>query len=42
MPSIQTPQRNQLLAGLSQQESERIYPHLKLVPMPLGKVLYES
>jgi CRP-like cAMP-binding protein len=42
MPSIQTPQCNQLLAGLSRQESERIYPHLKLVPMPLGKVLYES
>ena len=23
-------------------ERERIYPHLQLVPMPLGKVLYES
>lgn len=42
MPSIQSPQRNQLLAALSQQESERILPHLSLVPMPLGKVLYES
>jgi CRP-like cAMP-binding protein len=42
MPSIHTPQRNQLLAGLSRQECERIYPHLKLVPMPLGRVLYES
>jgi CRP-like cAMP-binding protein len=36
-----TPQRSQLLAALTQCESERIYPHLKLVPMPLGKVLYE-
>ena len=35
------PQRNQLLAALSQQECDRIFPHLKLVPMPLGKVLYE-
>jgi len=42
MPSIHSPQRNQLLAGLSRRESERIHPHLKLVPMPLGKVLYES
>jgi len=35
------PLRNQLLAALSQQECDRIFPHLKLVPMPLGKVLYE-
>lgn len=41
MPSIQSPQRNQLLAALSRQESDRIYPHLKLIPMSLGKVLYE-
>jgi CRP-like cAMP-binding protein len=36
------PQQNQLLAALSSAERERIYPHLRLVPMPLGKVLYES
>ncbi len=36
-----TPRRNQLLAALSQDECDRIYPHLRLVPMPLGKVLYE-
>ena len=36
------PQQNQLLAALSGAERERIYPHLRLVPMPLGKVLYES
>jgi CRP-like cAMP-binding protein len=35
------PQRNQLLAALSPEECERIYPHLRLVPLPLGKVLYE-
>jgi CRP-like cAMP-binding protein len=33
---------NHLLAALPPAERERIYPHLKLVPMPLGKVLYES
>jgi len=41
-PTTHSPQRNELLAALSPQESARIYPHLDLVPMPLGKVLYES
>jgi CRP-like cAMP-binding protein len=36
------PQQNHLLAALSAAERERIYPHLRLTPMPLGKVLYES
>ncbi len=36
------PEQNQLLAALSAAERERLYPHLQLVPMPLGKVLYES
>jgi len=35
-------QRNNLLAALPQAERERLIPHLKLVPMPLGMVLYES
>jgi CRP-like cAMP-binding protein len=42
MPSTHTPQQNQLLAALSQKECDRILPNLKLVPMPLGKVPYES
>jgi CRP-like cAMP-binding protein len=42
MPFTHTPPRNQLLGALSRQECDRIYPHLRLVPMPLGKVLYES
>jgi CRP-like cAMP-binding protein len=37
-----SPQENHLLAALSPADRERIYPHLDLVPMPLGKVLYES
>jgi CRP-like cAMP-binding protein len=42
MPSTADPVQNHLLAALSAPERERIYPHLQLVPMPLGKVLYES
>jgi CRP-like cAMP-binding protein len=33
---------NRLLAALPGAVRERIFPHLKLVPMELGKVLYES
>jgi CRP-like cAMP-binding protein len=42
MPSPREPQQNHLLAALSAAERERLYPHLQLVSMPLGKVLYES
>jgi CRP-like cAMP-binding protein len=33
---------NHLLAAMSVDEYERLLPHLQLVAMPLGKVLYES
>jgi CRP-like cAMP-binding protein len=39
---VQDPQQNHLLAAFSSAESERIFPLLELVPMPLGQVLYES
>ena len=42
MPSSHDPEQNHLLGALSSAERERLYPHLRLVPMPLGKVLYES
>ena len=42
MPGSHDPQQNYLLAALSAVERERVYPHLQLVTMPLGKVLYES
>src|SRR5438270_13278562 len=42
MPGSHNPEQNHLLAALSPAERKRIYPHLRLVPMPLGKVLYES
>ena len=36
------PQDNHILDALPALERERLFPHLKLVPMPLGMVLYES
>jgi CRP-like cAMP-binding protein len=36
------PQENQILAALPTAERERLFPHLTLVAMPLGMVLYES
>jgi len=36
------PGQNHLLAALPTEVSDRIFPHLQLVPLPLGKVLYES
>ena len=42
MSGSHNPQQNHLLAALAPAERERIFPHLHLVPMPLGSVLYES
>ncbi len=36
------PAQNHLLGALSAEEYERLVPHLQLVPLTLGKVLYES
>jgi CRP-like cAMP-binding protein len=36
------PQQNHLLAALPPAEFDRLAPHLQLVTMPLGEVLYES
>src|ERR1017187_5298874 len=36
------PEQNHLLAALSPAEHERLTPHLKLIPLPLGNVLCES
>ena len=36
------PQDNYLLAALSPEVQERLFPHLELVPLELGRVLYES
>jgi CRP-like cAMP-binding protein len=42
MSGSHNPQQNHLLAALAPAERERIFPHLHLVPMALGSVLYES
>jgi CRP-like cAMP-binding protein len=42
MPGPHSPRQNHLLAAVPAAESQRLYPHLELVPLPLGDVLYES
>lgn len=42
MPSPHNPLQNHLLSSLPTAEYERLFPHLELVAMPLGEVLYES
>ena len=42
MSSIHDPNQNHLLAALLDAEYDRLAPHLELVPMLLGDVLYES
>lgn len=39
MPS---PEQNHLLRALPSAERQRLFPHLRLVPLPLGAILYES
>jgi CRP-like cAMP-binding protein len=42
MKATSSPLENHILNALPQKERERLFPHLKLVAMPLGMVLYES
>ena len=42
MTDLNCPRQNHLLDALPAAEYERLFPHLELVPMPLGEVLYES
>ena len=42
MPDTPTPLQNHLLAALPAEVQGRLFPHLELVALPLGKVLYES
>jgi CRP-like cAMP-binding protein len=37
-----SPHQNHLLASIPEEIFERLSPHLELIPMPLGEVLYES
>jgi CRP-like cAMP-binding protein len=42
VPSLHKPKQNHLLAAMPAAEFDRLLPHLELVPMPIGEVLYES
>jgi len=42
MPTQPNPNQNHLLAALLDTEFDRLSPHLELIPMLLGDVLYES
>jgi CRP-like cAMP-binding protein len=42
MPGIAFPQQNHILDALPPAERSRLFPHLKLVDLPLGRVLYEA
>ena len=42
MPGTACPEQNHILAALPLADRERLFPHLKLVELPLGMVLYES
>jgi len=42
MIDVPTPQRNHLLGALPIEVQSRLFSHLELISMPLGKVLYES
>src|SRR5712692_10398636 len=42
MPADPSPKQNHLLSVLSATDFDRLLPDLKLVSMPLGKVIYES
>ena len=42
MSSKNDPNQNHLLAAMLDADFDRLAPHLELVPMPLGNVLYES
>ena len=42
MPETANPKQNQILDALSQAARERLLPHLQVVQLPLGMVLYES
>jgi CRP-like cAMP-binding protein len=42
MAETSHPQQNHILDALPPPERERLFPHLTLVTLPLGKVLYES
>lgn len=39
---VPAPKKNHILAALPAEIFKRIFPHLELISLPLGQVLYES
>jgi CRP-like cAMP-binding protein len=42
MSGVASPQQNHILDALPEAQRRRLFPHLKLVELPLGLVLYEA
>jgi CRP-like cAMP-binding protein len=42
MSQVPSPEQNYILQSLPAEARERLFPHLKLISLPLGTVLYES
>ena len=42
MSAVPAPTQNQLLAALPAADYQRLFPHLELIDLPLGRPLYES
>src|SRR5450755_4146258 len=42
MSGVASPQQNHILDALPEAQRRRLFPHLKLVELPLGRVLYEA
>lgn len=42
MPHLNGPAQNHLLKTLPEDVQQRLFPHMELIDLPLGKVLYES
>ncbi len=42
MSNIIEPTQNHLLAALPHEVQDRLFPHIEMISLPLGKVLYES
>lgn len=40
--SLPNPSQNQLLATLSTEIQQTLFPYLELIPLPVGKILYET
>ena len=42
MSATHEPEQNRLLRALASEQRDRLYPHLELVALPLGRVLHDA